>query len=259
MSFNAEDLRSELGTPITTPFMGDNDKYNFVYLISSPQSELLYIGKRSTITLEDGYKGSGFRVMKHLNENDRKQWIRTEIAFFNTPEEAIAAESKLLKSKIVQDNKHLLFNILDPSNNYQERLDISKAMGMLEAYKHVTTCTVKFGSSSFETDYFIDDEGNEWLRAKPAHSILGGDKEGMKVDKFLRQVNLIPMLNLISGYEWQPEHNKQATPIEMQAKFKFTPAAKTGSFLIKPLFLKYCTTLSPAFELCVLSGDYSII
>jgi hypothetical protein len=257
-SITAESLKQELGTHVSTPFIGENDKYNFVYLISCDKSDLVYIGKRTTITLQDDYKGSGARVLKHLETANRKEWIRTELAFFNTEREALTAESLLLRSSLVRANKHHLFNVLDYESKHTDRVNIALEMGMYEAYKHVVNCNVKFGTTTFQTQYFIDDEGNEWLRAKDAWHLFGGDKQSTRPNDFVRQKATKRLLELLSGQTWEYQH-KEAAPVEAACMYSFSPSDKQGCFFIKPLFLKYCSYLSPEFELCVLSGDYSIV
>ena len=81
-----------------------NKMYNYVYKLTlKSDTRYYYIGKHSTDKLEDGYLGSG-KALKFYKEKYGKDCFDKEIlSFWNSSEEALIEEAKLVNLSIIND------------------------------------------------------------------------------------------------------------------------------------------------------------
>jgi len=78
-------------------------KYNYLYVIISKSTGQFYYGIHSTNNLNDGYMGTGKRVLRSLKKHGRQNHTKIIIEFFNTREEASAAEEKLVTVELLKN------------------------------------------------------------------------------------------------------------------------------------------------------------
>lgn len=80
---------ADITTVLSTPRLGANGRYHFLYVTTDPKTGKWYGGKHSTDNLDDGYKGSGTWVRKHPCR-DRLETIPIE--FYDNEEAVYIAE-----------------------------------------------------------------------------------------------------------------------------------------------------------------------
>lgn len=62
-----------------------------------------YYGVHATDNLEDGYLGSGGTLKKAIRKYGRENFVRTDLEFFNTMEEAYAREAEIVTKDTIKD------------------------------------------------------------------------------------------------------------------------------------------------------------
>lgn len=78
---------------IQEPVRGYNGKYHFVYVTIVPSGEI-YVGRHSTLDLDDGYHGSGVRVQEL--ESQGVELVTIPLEFFRSYEMSLAAEAEIV-------------------------------------------------------------------------------------------------------------------------------------------------------------------
>lgn len=74
---------------------------HYLYQITNRIDDKIYIGVHSTNNLNDGYFGSGLLLKRSLQKYSRDNFDREIIAFFETREECLAEEAKLVNEAFV--------------------------------------------------------------------------------------------------------------------------------------------------------------
>lgn len=82
-------------------------KYHFLYKVTNVENGKYYIGVHSTDNLEDGYLGSGNRIIKSIQYYGRKSHKREILEFFETREDAYNKESEVVNENLLEDPKCL--------------------------------------------------------------------------------------------------------------------------------------------------------
>jgi group I intron endonuclease len=77
------------------------EKYHFVYKTINLINQKFYIGKHSTLNIDDGYLGSGKRLSLAIKKYGEENFIREIISFHQTSEEALSAEKQLISHQLV--------------------------------------------------------------------------------------------------------------------------------------------------------------
>lgn len=77
--------------------------FHFTYETTCLINGKRYIGKHSTIDLNDNYVGSSKVMKRAISKHGAENFERKIIAFYNTSEEAYAAEAALITESIVRD------------------------------------------------------------------------------------------------------------------------------------------------------------
>lgn len=78
-------------------------KYNYLYMIVCDVTARFYYGIHSTNNLNDGYMGTGKRVLLSLKKHGRQNHTKTILEYFSTREEASLAEEKLVTKDLLLD------------------------------------------------------------------------------------------------------------------------------------------------------------
>jgi hypothetical protein len=77
------------------PFLGDDNRYHYVYKITNTINQKIYIGKHTTKNLNDKYMGSGKIIRNAINKYGIDNFIKEYISFHRSSKEAYITEKKL--------------------------------------------------------------------------------------------------------------------------------------------------------------------
>jgi hypothetical protein len=78
-------------------------KFNYFYRITNIINNKFYYGVHSTNNLNDGYLGSGLRIKHAIKKYGKENFVKEELAFFNTFDEALEYESKIVVEDLIND------------------------------------------------------------------------------------------------------------------------------------------------------------
>lgn len=252
------------------PFKGDGKKYHFIYVIQNSINDMLYIGKRSSRSLDDGYLGSGRTIKCAKAELGEDVFQRMELSFFQNIDDALIAETLLLKSKIVQDNVESFYNLQGFnqhfSKTFQMTTNAKKNLANEDAlpsafHERVSLEMIFTHSLKIVCSSFVDKNGFKWYSATDTWIQLGRKIESKRPYDFLRQ-NTIKNLILVLTNDTQnfdnfisKEMNKVSLPPEILTKVSYTFNGHNGNtYFCHPLFMKYCCYLSIDAEVAILNG-----
>jgi hypothetical protein len=76
-------------------------EFNFVYKTENLLNSKIYVGKRSSDTLEDGYLGSGKLLLKAIRRHGKENFRRDILQFCGSEEEAYLAEGLIVDQDFV--------------------------------------------------------------------------------------------------------------------------------------------------------------
>jgi len=95
------------------PFKGHDGRYHYIYLSYHKETYKFYIGKHSSKDfLSDEYTGSGRLYGKALKKHGRAAFEHHHLAFFNTPEEALAKEAEEVTLEMIENTfKGQIYNL----------------------------------------------------------------------------------------------------------------------------------------------------
>jgi len=71
-------------------------KYNFVYKTTNLINKKIYVGVHSTDNLDDGYLGSGKRLLLAIRKYGKENFKREIISFVDSREDAYKLESEIV-------------------------------------------------------------------------------------------------------------------------------------------------------------------
>ena len=92
------------------PVVGADGKYHFIYLTYHKETYKFYLGKHTTDTLNDGYKGSGLHFRQALKKQGSESFLHVRLLFVSTEEEAFKQEACLVTEEVIK--------------KYREQLDV---------------------------------------------------------------------------------------------------------------------------------------
>lgn len=78
-------------------------KYHYVYRIDCLLDGCYYIGVHSTNNINDGYFGSGSGLRASIRKHGKEAFTKTILSYYETREEAINEEIRLLNSGVTDD------------------------------------------------------------------------------------------------------------------------------------------------------------
>jgi hypothetical protein len=251
------------------PFKGDGNKYHFVYVIQNTENDMLYIGKRSSRSLDDGYLGSGISIRQAKSELGEDAFQRKELSFFQNAQEALEAEAMMLRSKIVQDASESFYNLqgfdwdLDSSRKKdQAKKSLADLDDLPRSFQQRTSVEICFNDSlKLVCDSFVDTKGMKWYNSTEVWILLGCRQEGKRPYNFLRQDAVKKFILFLMGdvLEVSNSVSKDMHKISLLpnvlSKVSYTFNGNNGgTYLCHPLFVKYCCYLSPEAEVSILRG-----
>lgn len=253
-----------------TPFKGDGKKYHFVYVIQNTANNMLYIGKRSSRSLDDGYLGSGKEIRSAKAELGEDVFQRKELSFFQNEQEALAAETLLLKSEIVQGAAESFYNLQGFNQHFAETFKTSRDAKKILAdenelpnvFQERMSMEISFSDSlKIVCESFVDKMGVRWYSATDAWIQLGQRPTSKTVYDFLRQdLSKFFILALTNNSHMISElvskkTNKMPLPPEILTLVSYTIQGRMGgTYFCQSLFRKYCCYLSSEAEIAILSG-----
>lgn len=83
--------------------IGADGRYHFLYKTVNKLTGKFYIGKHSTSDLDDGYIGSGIALLEDVSSIGKSNFSREILKFFDTKEEAYAAENLIVTEELIAD------------------------------------------------------------------------------------------------------------------------------------------------------------
>lgn len=89
-----------------TPILGNDRKYNWIYLTVNKSNGFFYIGKksadpRSVTTSIKSYYGSGVKILDAIKKEGKNNFLKYIIRFYSTTWEAWEAEANILTDSVL--------------------------------------------------------------------------------------------------------------------------------------------------------------
>lgn len=100
----------------TTPTIGTNSKYNYLYKIINKSNGKYYYGIHTTKDLQDGYCGSGKLILRAYKKYGYQNFTKIILEFCKTPKSLKQTEIELLTPEILADDK--CYNV-QPGGGFQ--------------------------------------------------------------------------------------------------------------------------------------------
>ena len=88
-----------------------NKRYNYLYKIINKLDNKFYIGVHSTMNIDDGYFGSGTHLRNAINLYGKDNFFKEIIFYYDSSEEAYAAERFIVTKSWLKFNKDNCYNI----------------------------------------------------------------------------------------------------------------------------------------------------
>jgi hypothetical protein len=98
--------------------MNIEKKYNYLYSITSKFNGKFYIGMHSTDNLEDGYFGSGRKLLSEIKKYGKDRYDLEILEFFNSREELIEKEKEVVNNELV--NNWFCLNLIEGGVDYKK-------------------------------------------------------------------------------------------------------------------------------------------
>lgn len=86
-------------------FMVKGQKYHILYRTTCTVTENFYIGVHSTTNLEDGYMGSGIRLLNSVLKHGKENHTREILEFFDTREDLMKREIEVVNDELLKEEK----------------------------------------------------------------------------------------------------------------------------------------------------------
>jgi len=99
---------------IENPFKSDDGLYHYVYLTYNLQDYKFYVGHHSDKELNNKYRGSGVYINRNLKQKGRQNFQHIKLKFFQTREEKIEEEKKIVNQEYIslyRDNLRITYNL----------------------------------------------------------------------------------------------------------------------------------------------------
>jgi len=91
-------------TVITSiPFIGDENKYHYLYKIINVKTGEFYTGKRSNKKYTDGYSGSGLRIKAQIKKYGTSKYIKYITRFFCTEQDVYNYEENKVTTNTIKN------------------------------------------------------------------------------------------------------------------------------------------------------------
>lgn len=108
------------------PFLGEENRYHYLYKITNLTNGKVYIGIHSTTNLEDGYAGSGTLLKSAKTKYGLDHFQKEILSFYNTRKELAQAEHKAVNEEFINDEN--TYNVVAGGNctedwSYKRQLD----------------------------------------------------------------------------------------------------------------------------------------
>lgn len=108
-------------------------KYHFVYITRRIGTPYYYYGVHSTDNLDDGYIGSGYHFLNAVNKYGKENFSREIIKFFDSHEEALKYENKIITKEVLNDR--YCYNIQHGGKGSKEEHSLSTKEKISKANK----------------------------------------------------------------------------------------------------------------------------
>lgn len=164
-------------------------KYHFVYITRRINSPYYYYGVHSTDNLEDGYIGSGYHLKNAVNKYGKENFSREILKFFDSHEEALKYENKIITKEILNDK--YCYNIQPGGKGTKEEHLLStkekmsiKAKGRKLSREQINKIVETRKRNIEEKGYFHSDESRRKIgNASKGNKYLLGHKASKETRK----------------------------------------------------------------------------
>lgn len=85
------------------PFLGEDEKYHYLYQITNIANGKIYVGIHSTTNLNDGYSGSGKVIIRAIEKSGEENFIKEIKCFYKNREELAKAENEIVNEEFIKD------------------------------------------------------------------------------------------------------------------------------------------------------------
>lgn len=109
------------------PFLGEENRYHYLYMITNKVNGKIYIGIHSTMNLDDGYSGSGLLLKRTFKKYGINNFQKEILEFYNTRKELAEKEHELVNEAFAEsDNTYNLVVGGNPKETWDYRTQIDR-------------------------------------------------------------------------------------------------------------------------------------
>lgn len=85
------------------PFLGEDEKYHYLYQITNIANGKIYVGIHSTTNLNDGYSSSGKIIIRAIEKGGEGNFIKEIKCFYKNREELAKAENEIVNEEFIKE------------------------------------------------------------------------------------------------------------------------------------------------------------
>ena len=109
------------------PFLGEENRYHYLYMITNKVNGKIYIGIHSTTNLDDGYSGSGLLLKQSIKKYGIDSFQKEILEFYNTRKELAEREHELVNEAFAEsDNTYNLVVGGNPKETWDYRTQLDR-------------------------------------------------------------------------------------------------------------------------------------
>ena len=184
----SKNLRIYKYTNLCEPFIGENNKYHYLYKIIHNPTGKYYIGIHSTENLLDGYSGSGKILQNYIKKYGPYEFDKYILKYYATRDELIKSETEYVTVKEVSDP--LCYNLVCGGNSYNGYQKGKQEKGTFYVYNYQINKRTRIREN--QLDEFIN---NGWVKGYgPSNN--QGNAARKKVMNFEGQNKNVPIQDI---------------------------------------------------------------
>ncbi len=89
---------------------GDDGQYHIIYIVINLVNGKFYVGYHTTKNINDGYLGSGSRMLKVIKKYGSEKLFRLDCEFYRTKDDMKMREKEIVDEKFIEDYKDDCYN-----------------------------------------------------------------------------------------------------------------------------------------------------
>lgn len=153
-----------------TPFLGEDQRYHYLYKIINKLNGKYYYGMHSTDDLNDGYRGSGRAIKVAIKKYGVENFEKIVFEFFANRKQLAQAEKRLINEDVLQDRQcyNMMLggigsSVCIPSDNRRKIVELETGI-VLESVQALRELTKRSNIDSTELDHFVSRDGKHYAR-----------------------------------------------------------------------------------------------